>query len=498
MTFSTLIRTALAAALAVPLATAAIAQAGPHATKAHAAAAAQLAQVADPLPFDSVIDCYAPAGDPEPGSEAFRRRDLENQYCATVRLRDQLDSPGYGWGNLTSGARLWLDRTVEQAGDLGNPRGGFTTLIPGSQAADAYRTIERWEGAGRGTVTPVSFEALNGSTLRGHVFAPPASVVRPEGGFPGVVITDGSVQAYEELYFWAAQDLAEAGYLVMTYDVQGQGDSDLYGDDCPGACSGVPYQQSYNFYQGAEDSLSFFLGERMPFARDLDADAVGIAGHSLGASAVSVVGQCDTRVKTIVAWDNLRPVTPANCNQVTIPAEHRASTVPRIGALGIANDYQFNVQPTSTPPDPEAKQAGYEQLAAAGLDSQSISLRAGTHLEYTYIPLVLPASQKGERMASYYTRAWFDRYLKGDASGHERLTARKFDDSVDVSSIGTGRFDRVASLQNPADRYAGNIPYEIDDIPVANAVSFYYRSAYTLTDPGTGARVACADVRKGC
>ena len=86
----------------------------------------------------------------------------------------------------------------------------------------------------------------------------------PRAGYPGVVITDGSVQAYEELYYWAAEDLAEAGYMVMTYDVQGQGDSDLFGADCPDppratSCEGVPYQQNYNFYQGAEDSLSFFL-----------------------------------------------------------------------------------------------------------------------------------------------------------------------------------------------------------------------------------------------
>src|SRR5438477_491819 len=92
--------------------------------------------------------------------------------------------------------------------------------------------------------------------------APPVGVdmscVAP-AGYPGVVITDGSVQAFENLYFWAAEDLAEAGYMVMTYDVQGQGDSDLFPSNCtPTACDGVPYQQSYNFYQGAEDSLSFF------------------------------------------------------------------------------------------------------------------------------------------------------------------------------------------------------------------------------------------------
>ena len=98
------------------------------------------------------------------------------------------------------------------------------------------------------------------------------------------MITDGSVQGYQQLYFWAAEDLASNGYIAMTYDVQGQGDSDLAGDDCPGECTGVPYQQAYNFHQGAEDSLSFFLSDANPARSRLDGSRVGLAGHSLGAA----------------------------------------------------------------------------------------------------------------------------------------------------------------------------------------------------------------------
>jgi dienelactone hydrolase len=447
------------------------------------------------LPTDAVVDCFAPAGDPEPGTPEWQQRDTLNQVCATLRLRDQLQSPAFGWGNLTEGARLWLERTADQAGDASNPRGGLTTLVPGSQAADPFRTIKRWSEAGRGRVEPVTFESLNGTTLRGHVFAPPASVREPRGGFPGVVITDGSVQAYEELYFWAAQDLAEAGYVVMTYDVQGQGDSDLAGDDCPGECSGVPYQQEYNFHQGAEDSLSFFLGRGNPFDDMVDRSRVGIAGHSLGASAVSVVGQCDTRVKTIVAWDNLRAIE--NCDSVEIPAKYRSKKLLRVPAIGITNDYMFNVQPAASPPDPHAKDAGYQQLRKAGIDSQIVAIRGGTHLEYTYIPLVLPASQKGERIASYYTRAWFDRYLKGDRRATDRLTATAFDDSIDRTSIGTGSYDVAAATADPGNRWAGNVPHTIAGVPVKDAVSFYYLSQYALRAPD-GSRRTCADMRAGC
>jgi len=473
------------------------------------------AQAAPPLGVD--MSCVAPAGNPAQGTAEWYQRDLQNQYCAGLRNRDQLASPAFGFGNLTQGATLYAEQTVEQASDPTHPKGGITTLIPGSKGADPFRTIKRWTEAGRGRVAPVRFKALNGAMLRGHVFVPPASIKRPQHGYPGVVITDGSVQAYEELYFWAAEDLAARGYMVLTYDVQGQGDSDLAGADCPGACSGVPYQQDYNFFQGAEDSLNFFLSDANPYADALDSDRVGLAGHSLGAKAISTVGQCDKRVKAIVAWDNLSAIT--SCDGVTIPAAHRSDTLLHAPALALSNDYAFNTQPTSTAPDPNAKAAGYQQVAGAGLDAQLVVFRGATHLTYSYIPLVFQANELSERMASYYTTAWFDAHLRGKSSGFARLTATTFDDSADADSIGAGVYDPAAA--DPADPYSGNVPYKIAGINVADAVSFYYRSAYALPDatqPGkakvgkakAGGRTrrastrrvsaprACRDLRAGC
>src|SRR5206468_1919255 len=83
-----------------------------------------------------------------------------------------------------------------------------------------------------------------------------------------VVITTGSVQGSERMYWWLAQDLAERGYVVLTYDVQGQGRSETFphqGDvaDLPycdlaaaplageqTSCPGAPAQQTSNFVYG--------------------------------------------------------------------------------------------------------------------------------------------------------------------------------------------------------------------------------------------------------
>jgi len=459
--------------------------------------------------FGPDMSCFAPAGDPAPGSAAWIQRDLHNQYCASLRNRDQLANPAFGFGNLTQGAQLWIDQATLQLGEPSHVHGGFTTLIPGSQAADPFRTLARWTGEGRGSVVPVKFISTDGAQLRGHIFLPPETVPRPKAGYPGVVITDGSVQAYENLYFWAAEDLATHGYEVMTYDPQGQGDSDLLPAHCifpesggKPACPGVPYQQNYNFYQGAEDSLSFFLstpkhhfgGSYNPYFAMLDRSRVAIAGHSLGAAAVSVVGQCDRRVKTIVAWDDLSAITPADCKTVTIPAADRTTgRLIHTPALALTNDYLFNTQPAFSPPDPHSKDAGYRQLVKAGIDTQIVAFRGATHLTYTYIPLVFQASELDERMASYYTLAWLDYKLRDMASGFRRLVAKRFDNSADTDSIGAGVWD--PSKANPKDPFSGNVPYKIKGISVMNAVSFYYLSGYDMHAPG-GSRVVCADLRR--
>ena len=60
--------------------------------------------------------------------------------------------------------------------------------------------------------------------ISGRVWAPRISTGQR---LPAVVIENGSIQAPETAYWWAAQLLVRAGYVVMTFDPRGQGRSDL-------------------------------------------------------------------------------------------------------------------------------------------------------------------------------------------------------------------------------------------------------------------------------
>src|SRR3954466_13644890 len=112
-----------------------------------------------------------------------------------------------------------------------------------------------WGPKGYGIVRPVLFSARNGATLSGRVWATKAGPAKR----PAIVITNGSVQADEQMYWFVAQTLAKAGYVVLTFDPQGQGESDEFGES-PDQNEGSPAQTDGRpFYDGTIDALNFFL-----------------------------------------------------------------------------------------------------------------------------------------------------------------------------------------------------------------------------------------------
>jgi dienelactone hydrolase len=318
-----------------------------------------------------------------------------------------------------------------------------------------------WGPNGYGLVEPVLWTARSGATISGHVWAtragPPAR--------PGIVITNGSVQADEQMYWYAAQTLAKAGYVVLTWDPQGQGRSDVPGEG-PDAQEGVPAQSDGRpFFDGTVDALDFFLstpdrpftprpscetGTRHaakqarrvaaglnaahnPFAHLLDRDRIGLAGHSYGAAGVSYVGQWDPRVKAIVAWDNLGAPDPGSgrLGERPCPADPSARTPAPITkpALGLSADYGLVTTPYTSDPDPLAKSAQSLEYTRAGVDTGQLVIRGGTHYEFSFIPNpAFGATLRGADLTAWYTTAWFDAYVKGDPAADARLRTTRWRD----------------------------------------------------------------------
>jgi dienelactone hydrolase len=366
-----------------------------------------------------------------------------------------------------------------------------------------------WEAKGYGIVKKVLWTARNGATISGHVWATKAGPAKR----PGIVITNGSVQAPEQLYWFVAQTLAKEGYVVLTWDPQGQGQSDTNGEG-DDQNEGAPAQSDGRpFFDGSEDALNFFFStpsapyvpqkscetgtshaakqERRvkegfnapgynPFWQLLDASRVGIAGHSYGAAGVSYIGQFDPRVKAIVAWDNLGSADPneafigSNPSEQPCPADpsQRAAKPLTKPALGMSADYFIPPTPNTSDPDPLAKSDQSFKYSKAGVDTGELIIRGGTHYDFDWIPNpAFPATLRGADMIAWYTTAWFDKYVRGDPTADARLLTDRW--RADVAEAA------------------------VDPHGDANMFSWYYKSRLDIGLSG-GGRFLCEDMRGGC
>ena len=387
-------------------------------------------------------------------------------YAITLERQAVYDTVGYQAKLLTVGTVNGAHALYDQATDPGREFASDLCWSGYNGCAGDVRLYD-WAAKGYGIVRPVLFTARNGATLSGHVWA----TVRGPARRPGIVITNGSVQADEQMYWYAAQTLAKAGYVVLTFDPQGQGQSDTFGSG-PDLLEGVPAQSDGRpFYDGTEDAIDFLLSTPAapyvpvpsctsgtshahkqnarvaagrdaaynPFWQLLNRNEIGLAGHSYGAAGVSYIAQWDRRVSAVVAWDNLGGPGPSaapvpgsksgTLGEQPCPADPSARTTVPITApgLGISADYGLPPLPNLSAPDPTAKSTWSHAYSAAGVDSGEIIIRGGSHLDFSFIPLVaLGASLRGPDLTDWYTAAWFDKYLKHDPSADARLLSARW------------------------------------------------------------------------
>jgi len=446
---------------------------------------------------------------PEPNTPAYVARDLKNltdAYGRVIGPGGQLANPNYLPALIKESTLLTATQLLNQAANPLRPVISAGQLVPGWNVGNPLRG--GWNGT-RGVSKPVSFLNRYGALLRGTVYAPKPGAMDPYSGatltgpFPGVVITPGSIQGSEGMYVWLAQDLAERGYVVMTYDTQGQGTSETLPhttgmaypfcnpfdppvDGNITGCPGFPFQQLAPFTTGTEDALDWFLSSANPYLAQVDrtpdpapatpgrTSRIAIIGHSMGAAAVSKVQGTDPRVAAVVALDKLAGASSATGAPGSAEGTPNTPTVP---ALAIQSEYGFTVTPYflagessilpgfGLPSPMRERLSGFDAWAGAGVDSMLIVPRASTHLEYTDIPYVLPASRYGQALTSTYVQLWLDKYLK-----HVDNDARL------LSTSWTYLEPRGKGVWAPV------------TLDRTNALSFYFCSAYDLNAGGSEVR----------
>lgn len=336
-------------------------------------------------------------------------------------------------------------------------------------------------------VLPVVYYDQGCARITGQVWRPKNTGNRK---LPAVIIKNGSVQANEALYWWAAQELVRAGYMVLTNDPRGQGLSDFA---TPSGEQGGNINGRV-FYEGLVNDIDFLMSSPTkpypyelscqgtyptttqafnPFHQYLDETRIGAAGHSYGAAGVTWAQSYDATdsqpwpgllskanpLKAIVAWDALGSRnTPASATLTSLIASATATGAlplgtlvnpegappvsPRVPAMGFTSEYGFTPVPFVRDTPREEHLAGFKEWAAANVPAYNITIAGSTHLDYSPGP-ALPASSWcpstqnnaceggwAKPVITHYTLAWFDRYLKkpGEA-GFDDADIRLLDDA---------------------------------------------------------------------
>ena len=430
---------------------------------------------------------------PAPGTPDWYVREAQNYALDHSEQTRELADPNFQLRlNDQSTANLLAYNQRQVADPDWSAFGNVCQTWQGDCAGDPYRYpgVDSFY-ASVGKRQTISYYDDGGARIEGMVWPPQAPP--PAGGYPGVVIETGSVQAPQPLYWWFAETLVRAGYVVMTFDVRGQGHSDTM---TPSGQQGSNANSTV-FWDGLVDAIDWFRttpGQTYPYNAQwqgshplwhagenndfnpywtlLDHSRLGIAGHSLGATGVSIVQGYNpwpgkighggpNPVDVAVAWDNLS----AGSSSFGGPP-----AAPRVPSLGSSNDYDLTPHPYTSPPDPESKKAAFHAWEKAGVPTYQLVIQGGSHFEYSLIPSTpapgFPATNWftwGNPFANHYSLAWIDRWLKhagepGYADADQRL---------------------------------------LDDKSWGDRMSFYMRSARNYPDRG-GRPHVCQDIRAGC
>ena len=263
-------------------------------------------------------------------------------------------------------------------------------------------------------------------TLSAQLWAP--ETARQTAPCPMLSVLPGGGAAIASVA-WAAERLAASGYVVIVTLPSSGASTNAY-------------------HTAAVSGIDFLESAANPYRAAVDTSRVGVAGWSLGARALTRTQAEDARADALVAWDNLAVSETGDAGSPAcdnVPGPLRA---PRVPALGQASE-------TCSDRPANVKLTAFERWRAAGVPAMQVVFAGATHFVWS-----AAASDAQHAVVHAYTRAWFDRWLKGDTTATARLLGRT-----------------VPGLASRA---------------TADALSARFRSAAALDSR------ACADVRAGC
>lgn len=141
------------------------------------------------------------------------------------------------------------------------------------------------------------FYLCNNYRYTGYLFAP-----LTKGPYPGIVFCHGNLPTGKDtaLYMEMCQQLARKGYLILTFDIKGFGESE--------EITKIRLPEDLDFITDTEAAIDYFYKLDLTTKNNLT-----IIGHSSGGNIALAAGTLDSRIKNIIC------ISPGDFNPLLNP-----------------------------------------------------------------------------------------------------------------------------------------------------------------------------------
>ncbi|MDD5222858.1 MAG: hypothetical protein PHE84_02610 [bacterium] len=279
---------------------------------------------------------------------------------------------------------------------------------------------EAIEADGDVLIQNVFFTNREEKILGGRLYWPDSATTTAK--VPGIVFNPGTI-CWLDTYHWIAMDLSRNGYAVFVFEPGGQAESE---GDTPGMGS---YWFEHYLWPGWENDLYdavTYLYKVSPISDRVDADKLGIMGHSRGSMAVCNEQVNDYRVKAAVEVSMTLYFCSASSR---VPTQIQSADfdlldlgAPLVGPIGNEIFYDITNPPKQVIIIGAASHGGFNTIEGEGADSP-----------FRHWPLV---PEWEHPVSSHYALAWFDYFLKGDTTARSRITEYQYG----LSQLFTSRY----------------------------------------------------------
>jgi hypothetical protein len=287
-----------------------------------------------------------------------------------------------------------------------------------------------------------------GATLTGKIYAPDLS--RQTSPCPIIALLPGGGGSPISTVEWAAQRLAASGYVVISAKPE------------------LP-NSVISYDNAARSGLDFAVSPSNPFINSSDVNVIGVAGWSLGAFALSITQEQDTRVNAYIGWDNMVMSETGDAGTANCIGAPTIVRTPRVPAMGQASETCVDGRSA------DAKKTAFNHWKAANQPAMQLVFRNMGHTAWSSFE----NNPSAYDLFHYFSRNWFDRWLKQDLTATSRLFSRTVN-SVPVNTLLSANFRSAAFLDE----------FDCGDIVTSCSRPYASINGRVLTPGGNGLRNA--------